>query len=469
MGKVIGDIAIAVGADIGPLKREMNKGSKVVKGFGGDTAAMAKRMAKAGAVIATAAGVMGGALFAAGKKASAMAVEINNMSRIANAGTVEFQKMASAADTVGISQEKLADILKDVNDRIGDFVTTGGGPMRDFFEQIAPKVGVTADQFARLSGPEALQLYVSSLEKANLNQQEMTFFLEAMASDATALIPLLKNNGSELKRLGDEAQRAGRILDDELIQNGVKLDKIFSDISDTLRTDMTRALLENRPALEAMASVMTEALIPAASTVGKVIAGIAESLGLMNGQVAEFNKLNAEINANTPEIDLTPLNIPNPLEGIPESILNDFNQAIQMGDTALAEAIISPFKQGTGRGGAPNQKFDILELANNKRFDKPLSGGGGSTHTLTDDDFEKLQDSFATEAEILDEKFARDLERLQEFRDSKLGTEQEFNDLEARMKKQHLDAQEALERKAMGARLSIARGIFGNLSSLMRT
>jgi hypothetical protein len=37
--------------------------------------------------------------------------------------------------------------------------------MKDFFEQIAPKVNVTAAQFAKLSGPEALQLYVSSLEK----------------------------------------------------------------------------------------------------------------------------------------------------------------------------------------------------------------------------------------------------------------------------------------------------------------
>jgi len=80
--------------------------------------------------------------------------------------------------------DKVADIIKDVNDKIGDFIATGAGPMADFFENIAPKVGVTADQFARLSGQDALALYVKSLEAANLSQAEMTFYMEAIASDA---------------------------------------------------------------------------------------------------------------------------------------------------------------------------------------------------------------------------------------------------------------------------------------------
>ena len=33
----------------------------------------------------------------------------------------------------------------------------------DFFENIAPKVGVTAEMFRNLSGPEALQLYYNSI------------------------------------------------------------------------------------------------------------------------------------------------------------------------------------------------------------------------------------------------------------------------------------------------------------------
>jgi len=93
---------------------------------------------------------------------------------VANAAPEAFQRWAAGARTAGIGQEKLADILKDVNDRVGDFLTTGGGPIADFFEQVAPKVGVTAEAFARLSGPAALQFYVDTL---GLGQQEMTFHL----------------------------------------------------------------------------------------------------------------------------------------------------------------------------------------------------------------------------------------------------------------------------------------------------
>ena len=147
-----------------------------------------------------------------------VANQTQQFAQVANTAPEAFQRWAGASRTVGIEQEKLADILKDVNDRVGDFLSTGGGPMADFFERVAPRVGVTADQFARLSGPEALQLYVDTLERAGLSQQEMTFYLEAMASDATRLLPLLRNGGAEMERLGAQADDLGAVLDASAIQ-----------------------------------------------------------------------------------------------------------------------------------------------------------------------------------------------------------------------------------------------------------
>ena len=145
------------------------------------------------------------------------ASEIKRFSQVANAAPDQFQRWAAGAGSVGIEQEKLADILKDVNDRVGDFIQTGGGPMKDFFENIAPLVGVTADQFASLSGPDALQLYVDSLEKAGVSQQDMTFYLEAMASDLTMMLPLLRNGGAEMDRLGQRAADLGVVMDNQTI------------------------------------------------------------------------------------------------------------------------------------------------------------------------------------------------------------------------------------------------------------
>ncbi|ORE32520.1 phage tail tape measure protein [Pseudomonas aeruginosa] len=182
-----------------------------------------KNAAEVGAAIgaATAAGIT--ALAALTVSTVRNANEIANLASVANASTTEFQKYAAGAKLVGIEQEKLADIFKDVNDKVGDFLNTGGGALADFFENVAPKVGVTADQFRNLSGPQALGLYVSSLEKAKVSQSDMTFYLEAIASDATALLPLLRNNAEGFKTFGDAAQAAGAILDEKTIKSANEL------------------------------------------------------------------------------------------------------------------------------------------------------------------------------------------------------------------------------------------------------
>ncbi|KPQ04625.1 MAG: Lambda phage tail tape-measure protein [Rhodobacteraceae bacterium HLUCCA12] len=169
------------------------------------------------ALSAAAAGVTT-ALAAMTRATIQVATQTQQFAQVANTAPEAFQRWAGASRTVGIEQEKLADILKDVNDRVGDVLSTGGGPMADFFERVAPRVGVTADQFARLSGPEALQLYVDTLERAGLSQQEMTFYLETMASDATRLLPLLRNGGAEMERLGAQADDLGAVLDASAIQ-----------------------------------------------------------------------------------------------------------------------------------------------------------------------------------------------------------------------------------------------------------
>lgn len=149
--------------------------------------------------------------------------EIERSAKLASTGVEEFQKLAYASEAFGIEQDKLADILKDTNDKIGDFFQTGAGPLADFFEFIAPKIGVTAEQFKNLSGADALQLYVSSLEKANLSQAEMTFYMEAIASDSTLLLPLLEKNGEAYKILAKEAEEYGYVLSKETIEQNRKL------------------------------------------------------------------------------------------------------------------------------------------------------------------------------------------------------------------------------------------------------
>lgn len=51
MARSIGDLEIRVGADVGGLRRDLKKGERDIQGFGARATVMAKKVAKAGAII----------------------------------------------------------------------------------------------------------------------------------------------------------------------------------------------------------------------------------------------------------------------------------------------------------------------------------------------------------------------------------------------------------------------------------
>nr|CAC9203407.1 ATPase involved in DNA repair [Pseudomonas putida] len=229
---------------------------------------------------ASAAAVAG--LVAITSRTTEYAQEVKNLAALSNTSVDDFQRLAAGAKTVGIEQEKLSDIYKDMNDRVGEFLARGGGEMADFFKEIAPQVGVTADMFAKLSGPQALQLYYSSLEKAGLSQQQMTTYMEAVADEATALIPLLKDNGQGFRDFGEQAEKAGRVLSQleidrlvEVRQSIVNLQGAFDGASRQLVSGML-------PGMEGLADLFDRLSGGgAAEALGQAIGFLAEHMNIL--------------------------------------------------------------------------------------------------------------------------------------------------------------------------------------------
>jgi len=198
-----------MGLDSSKVKAGLKEATTSIKNFS-DTAKN-----KLGGVAKLATGALVAGFLTATRSAVNYAQELTNLSKVANTSFEDFQALAHGARTVGIENDKLADIFKDTGDKIGDFLQTGGGPMADFFENIAPQVGVTAEQFKNLSGKDALQLYYDSVNKAVDSQEEMTFYMEAIASDASMLIPLLAEGGKAWDNYAKEARKAGLVMDEE--------------------------------------------------------------------------------------------------------------------------------------------------------------------------------------------------------------------------------------------------------------
>lgn len=275
MATVIGDLRAILGLDSSSFQRGMGRARATLADTGRDMQRIGRSMSLYVTAPLVAAGAAVTAAFA---NSTRQLSELKQQADIAGMSVEEFKVAALSVEQYGISQEKLADILKDVNDRIGDFRATGGGPMVDFFEKIGPLVGVTIESFEGLSSSEALALYVSSLEKANASQADMTFYMEAMASDATALIPAFKNGGAALAEMEKRAKALGLSIDENLIETAQQTQADFKIVADVMRMQVQQAMVQMAPAI----TQISKALIPLLDYVARGAIWLGDFVNRMN-------------------------------------------------------------------------------------------------------------------------------------------------------------------------------------------
>ncbi len=215
---------------------------------------------------------LSGGLLTASLNALEKSAQLKNLSNISGMNVEQFQYFAVGAKSVGIEMDKLSDIFKDTRDKVGDFLTTGGGELTDFFEQIAPQVGVTAEQFRHLSGADALQLYVNSLREANVSENEMIFYMESIADEASALLPLLNEGGEGFRKYGEQARQAGAILSQTAVNDALKAKSAISEFSTEMQGVGNRIIVNMIPALQFVAQHF-DTLAKAGIIVASVFAG----------------------------------------------------------------------------------------------------------------------------------------------------------------------------------------------------
>lgn len=207
---------------------------------------------------------------AALKMVSSVAKQTKELSYLAQQAGVsvgDLQAMAYATDSVGISAAKLSDISKDVFDKLGDYIQTGGGEFKDFFENVAPKVGLTAEALKKMSGPEALGAVKNALDKANVSAKEQVFFMEAIANDASRLIPLLANNGAKLKEMSDRARELGLSLSKIEVKQLMDASKATKELGATFDALKQRVSAALAPIYTAIAKYLTNAMLDFNKTV----------------------------------------------------------------------------------------------------------------------------------------------------------------------------------------------------------
>ncbi|EHK9084577.1 hypothetical protein KCU26_001146 [Vibrio parahaemolyticus] len=169
--------------------------------------------------------------------------EVEKMATVAQVSVQQIQALAYASEQYNVSGESMADILKDVNDKLGDFTENEGGEFADFMTNIAPTVGLTIDQLQKLSGPEALVAVKAAMDEANVPMKSQIFYLESIANDASALMPLLDNQGRKLYELTQKYDDLNVSMSEYDIEKFKEMDQKLKDTGLKLQRSFANAVL----------------------------------------------------------------------------------------------------------------------------------------------------------------------------------------------------------------------------------
>lgn len=248
------------------------------KGMGASFMGAANYAATAAAIIATAAAAAGAAITALTVSVTKNADEIRKSSSAFGMSTDSYQVLAAGAKKYGIEQDKLKDILKDSSEKLGDFIATGGGEMKDFMKNIAEPQGVNAGELLKLPPEERLVKMQQLMDSAKISAQEQSYYWESIANDATYLIPLLTNNGKALGDMESVLYRTGQILGVDVINSLAQTKANADGISGVMDGWGNILVSSMAPGLEEATSKLYEMSV-AAQSVRDASAGIGSGIG----------------------------------------------------------------------------------------------------------------------------------------------------------------------------------------------
>ncbi|MCY9821140.1 hypothetical protein [Aeromonas media] len=326
--------------------------------------------------------------------------ELEQMSLKAGVSVEKMQELAYATEQYNVSGDKLADMLKDVQDKLGDFSATGGGEFKDWMENIAPKVGLTVTKLQQMAGPEALIAVQNAMDATNVSASEQVFYLESIANDVSTLQPLLRNNGAELQRLTGHYRNLNVALSQTDITQLNEMDQKLKDVSLRLQSSFAQGVLGASDQID----WLTEKLGYAVSYWGTLLDSWADNPRTIDGMSRRLGNLRDELKDLDDQIKETSEQKAFGGVGLLDAILGDTAGRSALPELqqrrAEIEAEIDRIQEAYGK-----KRFGIGEQPEYQP-PEPVSSRDTSA------DNKKLLDQGETRLSALDMQYASELDKL---------------------------------------------------------
>lgn len=228
-GKSLGTLTIDLVAKVGGFvsglsqaERASQKWRKQVKDDAKAAAVAFTGFATAASATALSVGVAGYNLL---KNTSKQITESDRWAKSLNMSTQSLLSWQYAAQKAGVSGDQMADIFKDIGDKIGDAVLNKSGEAVDALDAL----GLSAKKLAGESPDKQLIAISNALGNIKTNAEKTTI-LESLGNDLSKLLPLLDQGGDKLQKYLKAAKDFGVAPDDADIENLVKVNSIFEDM-----------------------------------------------------------------------------------------------------------------------------------------------------------------------------------------------------------------------------------------------
>ncbi|MGK0269508.1 MAG: hypothetical protein ACI88H_000139, partial [Cocleimonas sp.] len=235
------------------LSSQQKRTSKSTKDLTGKTGSMIAKFGK----VTGAVGLVTATLGSMGAVMRTQTItEMKVMADTLNLSTQTLSEWNTAGEKYNITGEKMANTFKDIQDKIGDLAANGQGEAKDVFE----KLNLDINEFVGLGADQQLLKVAAALDDV-ASHSEKIFYLEALANDASRLLPLLENGAFGLKTAQEEARLLGTSINDvdaEMIAVAGREMQRMGDISTGLGNTITAAVA---PALGSVTSGVTDVVL----------------------------------------------------------------------------------------------------------------------------------------------------------------------------------------------------------------
>ncbi len=225
LGTLTIDLIAKVGGFVGGLSQAERASQKWRKQVQDDAKAVATAFTGFATAASAAAVGVGVAGFNLLKTTSKQITETDRWAKSLNMSTQSLLAWQYAAEKAGVSGDQMADIFKDIGDKIGDAVLNKSGEAVDALNAL----GLSAKKLAGESPDKQLLAISDALGKINTNAEKTTI-LESLGNDLSKLLPLLDQGGEKLRQYMDAAKKFGVAPNDADIEKLVKVNSLFEDM-----------------------------------------------------------------------------------------------------------------------------------------------------------------------------------------------------------------------------------------------